>query len=96
MCLVQAAYRSGSYQTIFNSIDYRFPTAPRAFLDDRLSGYTTFNAAAGVTSGPYRFEVYANNFTNSTHAAALLISQFVNSRYYTNPRLIGARARVSF
>lgn len=94
--LVSAAYRSGSYQTIFNSIDYRFPTKPRAFLDDRLSGFATFNAAAGVTSGPYRFEVYANNFTNSTHAAALLISQFVNSRYYTNPRLIGARARVSF
>jgi len=23
-------------------------------------------------------------------------SQFVNSRYYTNPRLFGARARVSF
>ena len=94
--VVQAAYRSGSFQTIFNSIDYRFPNTPRAFLDDRLSGYATFNAAAGVTSGPYRFEVYANNFTNSTHAAALLISQFVNSRYYTNPRLIGARARVSF
>ena len=94
--VVQAAYRSGSFQTIFNSIDYRFPNAPRAFLDDRLSGYATFNAAAGVTTGPYRFEVYANNFTNSTHAAALLISQFVNSRFYTNPRLIGARARVSF
>ena len=94
--LVSAAYRSGSYQTIFNSIDYRFPNAPRAFLADRLSGFATFNAAAGITSGPYRVEVYANNFTNSTHAAALLISQFVNSRYYTNPRLIGARARVSF
>jgi iron complex outermembrane receptor protein len=94
--LVSAAYRSGSYQTIFNSVDYRFPSAPRAFLADRLSGFATFNAAAGITSGPYRFEVYANNFTNSTHAAALLISQFVNSRYYTNPRLIGARARVSF
>ena len=36
MCLVQVAYRSGSYQTIFNSIDYRFPTKPRAFLADCL------------------------------------------------------------
>ena len=94
--IVQAAYRSSSYQTIFNSIDYRFPNAPRAFLDDRLSGYATFNAAAGITSGNYRFEVYGNNITNSTHAAALLISQFTNQRYYTAPRLIGARARVSF
>ena len=92
----QAAYRSSSYQTIFNSIDYASPNAPRAFLDDRLSGYATFNAAAGITTGPYRFEMYVNNLTDSTHAAALLISQFVNSRYYTNPRLFGARARVSF
>ena len=94
--VVSAAYRGSSFQTIFNSVDYRFPNAPRAFLDDRLSGYATFNAAAGVTSGPYRFEVYVNNLTNSTHAAALLVSQFANSRYYTNPRLFGARARVSF
>jgi iron complex outermembrane receptor protein len=94
--VVQAAYRGSSYQTIFNSIDYRFPNTPRAFLDDHLSGYATFNAAAGVTAGPYRLEAYVNNLTNSTHAAALLISQFVNARYYTNPRLIGARARVSF
>gem|GEM_PF-5397169 len=42
MCLVQAAYRSGSYQTIFNSIDDRFPTKSRAFLADRLSGVATF------------------------------------------------------
>ncbi len=94
--VIQAAYRSSSFQTIFNSIDYNSPTKPRAFLDDRLSGYTTFNAAAGVTSGPYRFEAYVNNLTDSTHAAALLVSQFANSRYYTSPRLIGARARVSF
>lgn len=94
--IVQAAYRSSSYQTIFNSIDYAFPNAPRAFLDDRLSGYATFNAAVGVTTGPYRFEAYVNNFTDSTHAAALLVSQFANSRYYTNPRIFGARARVSF
>ena len=94
--IVQAAYRGSSFQTIFNSKDFRFPNAPRAFLDDRLSGYATFNAAAGVTTGPYRFEVYVNNLTDSTHPAALLVSQFVNSRFYTNPRLIGARARVSF
>lgn len=94
--IVQAAYRSSSFQTIFNSIDYASPNAPRAFLDDRLSGYATFNAAVGVTTGPYRFEAYVNNFTDSTHAAALLVSQFANSRYYTNPRIFGARARVSF
>lgn len=94
--IVQAAYRSGSYQTIFNSIDYASPNNPRASLDDRLSGYATFNAAAGITKGPFRVEVFANNFTNQTHAAALLVSQFANSRYYTNPRLIGGRVRFSF
>lgn len=94
--LFQVAWRSSSFQTIFNSVDFRFPNAPRAFLDDRLSGYVTFNAAAGLSSGRYRFEAYVNNLTDQTHAAALLVSQFANSRFYTNPRIYGARFRVGF
>jgi iron complex outermembrane recepter protein len=95
--IVQGAWRSSSFQTIFNSIDYNPPaTGPRPSLDDRLSGYVTFNAAVGFSKGEYRIEAYVNNFTDQTHAAALLVSQFANSRYYTNPRIFGFRVRAGF
>ncbi|MGC6398993.1 TonB-dependent receptor [Sphingomonas sp. FW199] len=94
--LVSVSWRSSSFGTIFNSEDYRFPDTPRAFLEDRIPSYAIVNLAAGVTRGKFRVEGYVNNLTNKTVAAGLLVSQFSNTRWFTNPRLVGGRVRISF
>ena len=110
--LVSVSWRSSSFATIFNSIDYAFVnqerftdgpnagqiriTAPRESLNDRIPSYYLVNIAAGYTIGKVRIEAYVNNLTDNTVAAGLLVSQFSNTRFFTNPRLIGGRIRVSF
>ncbi|MBY0285314.1 MAG: TonB-dependent receptor [Sphingomonas sp.] len=110
--LVSVSWRSSSFATIFNSIDYAFVnqerfadgpnagqirvTSPRESLNDRIPSYYLVNVAAGYTIGAVRIEAYVNNLTDNTVAAGLLVSQFSNTRFFTNPRLIGGRIRVSF
>lgn len=94
--LFSVSWRSSSFATIFNSIDFLNPNNPRGFLDDRIPPYTLFNAAIGYTHGKIRLEGYVNNLTDNTVAAGLLVSQFNNTRFFTNPRTIGGRLRVSF
>ena len=92
-------YRTAQFQTIFNSIDFQNPNAPRRRLDDRVEGYVTLDAGIGYshgTDGKLRFEAYANNLTEAVHEAAIIITQFDNTRFFTRPRTFGARIRAKF
>lgn len=71
-------------------------TAPRESLNDRIPSYVLVNAAIGFSHGNLRLEAYANNLFDNTVAAGLLVNQFNNSRFFTNPRLYGTRIRVQF
>ncbi len=106
--LVSVSWRSSSFATIFNSQDFAFinreldnngqiriPT-PRDSLNDRIPSYYLINLAVGYTHGNFRLEGYVNNLLDNTVAAGLLVSQFNNTRFFTNPRLIGGRVRVQF
>lgn len=70
--------------------------SPRGFLDDRIPSYFLVNLAVGYTIGDVRIEGFVNNVADNTVAAGLLVNQFNNTRFFTNPRLIGGRIRVSF
>lgn len=97
--VVSAGYRSDTFQTIFNSQDYENPDSPRLRLNDVVEGYWTFDLGAGYThgdDGKLRFEVYANNITNQQKEAAIIITQFDNTRFFTRPRTYGARTRIRF
>lgn len=97
--VVSAGYRSSQYMTIFNGEDFRFPDNPRGRLDDLVEGYWTFDAGAGYSHGPdgkLRLEAFVNNLTNSVHEAAIIITEFDNTRFFTRPRTYGVRARVKF
>ncbi len=97
--VVSAGYRSAQFQTIFNSIDFQNPTAPRLRLIDRVGGYVTVDAGIGYshgTDGKLRFEAYVNNLTDAVHEAAIIITQFDNTRFFTRPRTYGGRVRVKF
>lgn len=97
--VVSAGYRSSTFQTIFNSIDFEQPNDPRLRLNDVVEGYWTFDLGAGYThgeDGKLRFEVYANNVTNQQRESAIIITQFDNTRFFTRPRTYGARVRVHF
>lgn len=110
--LVSVSYRSSSFATIFNSQDFafinqeRFPdgpnagqvrvTQPRASLNDRIPSYALVNLAFGFTRDQFRIEGYVNNVFDKTVAAGLLVNQFNNTRFFTNPRIFGGRVRVKF
>lgn len=110
--LVSVSWRSSSFATIFNGIDYAFesgelatsgpragqPRVPqyRSYLDDRIPSYYLVNAAIGYTHGRFRVEGYVNNLFDNTVAAGLLVSQFSSTRFYTNPRIFGGRIRLQF
>lgn len=110
--LVSVSYRSSSFATIFNSTDFAFEnrevftsganvgqiriTEPRASLEDNIPAYALVNLAIGYTHENVRLEGYVNNLFDNTVAAGLLVSQFSNTRFFTNPRLIGGRVRVTF
>ena len=97
--VASAGYRSDSFQTIFNSEDFQMPDMPRLRLNDVVEGYWTFDLGAGYSHGDdgrLRFEAYVNNVTNKQKEAAIIITQFDNTRFFTRPRTYGARMRVSF
>jgi iron complex outermembrane recepter protein len=96
--LVSVSWRSSSFATIFNSIDFNPNpvTGPRGFLNDRIPSYYLINAAVGYTYENIRIEGYVNNLLDKTVAAGLLVSQFSNTRFFTNPRIFGGRVRVTF
>ena len=95
--LISVSWRSSSFATIFNSIDFNPPAAgPRESLNDRIPSYYLVNMAVGYTHGNLRLEAYVNNLFDNTVAAGLLVNQFNNTRFFTNPRLAGGRLRITF
>ena len=97
--VVSAGYRSSTFQTIFNSIDFNPDDDAEERLNDVVTGYWTFDLGAGYShgeDGKFRFEVYANNLTNKQKESAIIITQFDNTRFFTRPRTYGARMRVKF
>ncbi len=94
--VVSAGYRSSTFQTIFNSIDFNPNDDAEERLNDVVTGYWTFDLGAGYSHGDggLRFEVYANNLTNKQKESAIIITQFDNTRFFTRPRTFGARLRV--
>ncbi len=97
--VVSAGFRSSTFQTIFNSIDFNPSDDAEERLNDVVQGYWTFDLGAGYTHGEdgrLRFEVYVNNVTNQQREAAIIITQFDNTRFFTRPRTFGARARLRF
>ena len=101
--VISAGYRSSQFQTIFNSLQFDannnatrvtggrlLDEVPSQFNLDIGAGYT-FDAA-----GKYRLEAFANNVTNTVNAAAIIITQFDNTRFFNRPRTFGGRVRVKF
>ena len=98
-------YRSSQFHTIFNSQEFDNVTGEPigevtdGRLLDRIGGYFTLDIGAGWTiddEGKYRFEVYGNNVFNAQEEAAIIITQFDNTRFFIRPRTYGARIRARF
>jgi iron complex outermembrane recepter protein len=98
-------YRSSQFHTIFNSQNFDLNTgdflgeATSGRLLDKIDGYFTLDIGAGWTiddEGMYRFEVYGNNVLNAQEEAAIIITQFDNTRFFIRPRTYGARIRARF
>lgn len=98
-------YRSSQFHTIFNSQEFDDVTGEPigevtdGRLLDRIGGYFTLDIGAGWTiddEGKYRLEIYGNNVTNSQEEAAIIITQFDNTRFFIRPRTYGARIRARF
>lgn len=101
--VLSAGYRSSQFQTIFNSLQFDANDAATRVtggrLLDEVPGYFTLDIGAGYTfdsAGKYRVEAYANNVTDSINAAAIIITQFDNTRFFNRPRTFGGRVRVKF
>ncbi len=103
--VVSLGYRSSQFHTIFNSADFDLDTgaslgqATDGRLLDRIDGYLTVDIGAGWTideAGKYRLEFFGNNITNKQEEAAIIITQFDNTRFFTRPRTYGARIRAKF
>ncbi|NMW30488.1 TonB-dependent receptor [Altererythrobacter sp. RZ02] len=101
--VISAGYRSSQFHTIFNSLEFdangNASTVTDGRLLDKIDGYFTMDIGAGYTiddAGKYRIEAYANNVTNSVNEAAIIITQFDNTRFFTRPRTYGVRVRARF
>nr|MBP7952178.1 hypothetical protein [Sphingorhabdus sp.] len=101
--VISAGYRSSQFQTIFNSLQFDAnnvgtPVTSGRLLD-RVPGQFNLDIGAGYTfdgAGKYRIEAYGNNIINTVNAAAIIITQFDNTRFFNRPRTYGARVRVKF
>lgn len=97
--IVSYGYRSEQHQDLFNGVIYpEFdPTTDDPLrLNDTVEGYSTWDLGAGFS--PARFpnldlEVYVQNATDEQREAAIIITQFDNTRFFTRPRTYGARVR---
>ncbi len=97
--VASVGYRSSQFMTIFNSQDFQNPANARLRLNDTVNGYWTVDLGAGYSHGPegkLRIEAYVNNLTNVQHEAAIIITQFDNTRFFTRPRTYGGRMRIKF
>jgi iron complex outermembrane recepter protein len=95
--VLSMGWRSKQFLTIFNSIDFQNPDNPRLRLNDTVRPYFTADFGVGYSHGDsdkVRLEAYVNNITDQQREAALLITQFDNTRFFTRPRTFGARMRL--
>jgi iron complex outermembrane receptor protein len=96
-------YRSSQFHTIFNSLEFDAnnngtPVTGGRLLD-RIDGYATLDIGAGWTiddESKYRLEVFGNNVTNQQEEAAIIITQFDNTRFFIRPRTYGVRVAAKF
>lgn len=61
-----------------------------------IPAYTTYDAAAGVTRGPWDVQVFSQNFTNVTSSITTESSQFVLQEFPLRPRIIGVKFGYKF
>lgn len=97
--VASVGYRSSQFMSIFNGIDFLTPDNPRLRLNDVVAPYWTVDAGAGYThgaAGKLRIEGYVNNLFNVQPAAAIIITQFDNTRFFIRPRTMGLRVRLKF
>lgn len=92
--VVSVGWRDDQFRTIFNSIDFLNPSAPRLRLNDKVDGFVSVDAGVGFShhNGRLRVEAFMSNVTGDVHEAAQIITQFDNTRFFTRPRLAGIRA----
>ncbi len=101
--VISAGYRSAQFQTIFNSLQFDAnsvgtPVTSGRLLD-KVPSQFNLDIGAGYTfdsAGKYRIEAYGNNILNTVNAAAIIITQFDNTRFFNRPRTYGGRLRVKF
>jgi iron complex outermembrane receptor protein len=97
--IVSYGYRSEQNQDLFNGVVYpEFDSVNdnALRLNDTVEGYSTWDLGAGFTPSRYPnldFEVYVQNATDEQREAAIIITQFDNTRFFTRPRTYGARVR---
>lgn len=76
------------------------PTAelstPIGSSDDEKGSAATGHSTPGMGDGRLRFEAFVNNLTEEVHEAAIIITQFDNTRFFTRPRTFGARVPYQF
>ncbi|WP_206604678.1 TonB-dependent receptor [Kineobactrum sediminis] len=96
--VLSMGWRDDQFLTIFNSKDFMFPDDPRMRLDDRVEAYWTFDAGVGFTTKneKLRLEAFVNNIEDEVATAAVIITQFDNTRFFTRPRTYGARLKYFF
>jgi iron complex outermembrane receptor protein len=96
--VLSVGWRDDQFLTIFNSEDFLQPENPRGRLDDSVSAYWTFDAGIGYTShdGKLRLEAFMNNIENEVATAAVIITQFDNTRFFTRPKTSGVRLKYFF
>jgi iron complex outermembrane receptor protein len=96
--VISAGWRDSQFLSIFNSEDFTQPENPRGRLDDSVPAYWTFDAGVGYTStdGKLRLEGFMNNVENQVNTAAVIVTQFDNTRFFTRPRTYGVRLKYFF
>lgn len=95
---VSVGWRSEQFLTIFNGEDFAQPDNPRERLLDEVPAYFTVDAGMGYwnEAGNLRLEAFVNNLTNEVRPAAVIITQFDNTRFFTRPRTMGVRLKYYF
>jgi iron complex outermembrane receptor protein len=97
--IVSYGYRSEQNQDLFNGVvfpEFDPTTDDPLRLNDTVEGYSTWDLGAGFTPAQFPnldFEVYVQNATDEQREAAIIITQFDNTRFFTRPRTYGARVR---
>ena len=101
--VISVGYRSSQFQTIFNSLQFGANNSATRVtggrLLDEVPSQFNLDIGAGYTfdgAGKYRVEAFANNITNTVNAAAIIITQFDNTRFFNRPRTFGGRIRAKF